>query len=350
MEIYQKLAFWYENEKRDLPWRNTSDPYKIWISEIILQQTRVAQGTAYYNRFISEFPDIFSLAKAETHDVLKMWQGLGYYSRARNLHETARFIVSHNSGQFPVDYSELLKLKGIGDYTAAAIASIAYNEPKAAIDGNVKRVISRLFRVEEEINSLSGKKNICSLAEQILDKANPGRHNQAIMELGAGICLPKNPSCFKCPLNSVCLALKSNKVAELPLKYKKTKVKNRYFTYLIIKKDDTIYLKQRTQNDIWKGLYEFPLIESDELPEIAALPGIIGKFLNADIKNFQINSISEPVNHKLSHRNIFCRFINISVSGYELTSPLSGTIVNIDKFDTYPVPTLIDRYVRSIGL
>lgn len=192
MQIYEKIGVWYDLEKRDLPWRNTSDPYKIWLSEIILQQTRVVQGTVYYQSFLKRFPDIFSLARAETDEVLKIWQGLGYYSRARNLHETARKIAFVKNGFFPDTYSELLKLKGIGEYTAAAISSIAYNEPQAAVDGNVKRVISRLFSVDRDIDSSEGKRIINSLAGEILDTRNPGRHNQAMMELGANICLPKN--------------------------------------------------------------------------------------------------------------------------------------------------------------
>ncbi len=349
MEIHEKLGSWYEKEKRDLPWRNSLDPYKIWLSEVILQQTRVAQGIGYYQRILKKFPDIFSLARAESDDVLKIWQGLGYYSRARNLHETARYIAFQRNGRFPVLYSELLKLKGVGEYTAAAVSSIISNEPRAAVDGNVKRVLSRLFSVGDEINSSAGKKTINSLALQILDPKNPGQHNQAIMELGAKICLPKKPSCIICPLNDVCLALKDNIVAELPVKYKKPGVTNRYFTYLIIRIRNTIRLQKRTGGDIWEGLYEFPLIETPELKELNKLPLLVADFLKTTIDSIQINRISETFTHKLSHRLITCRFLTISVSGDLNSSSIPGKVVNIKDFALFPVPKLIERYISSAG-
>jgi A/G-specific adenine glycosylase len=349
MKIHEKLGSWYEKEKREMPWRNSSDPYKIWLSEIILQQTRVAQGTDYYLRFLKKFPDIFFLANAETDEVLKIWQGLGYYSRARNLHETARHIVLERNGQFPDSYTDLLKLKGIGEYTAAAISSIAFNEPRAAVDGNVKRVISRLFALENEINSTEGKKIINSIAEEILDRNHPGHHNQAMMELGARICLPKKPVCLACPLNSICLALKDKKVAELPLKYKKSKVRDRFFNYLIIRKDENIWLQQRTAKDIWEGLYEFPLIETSGKIELIEFPGLIASYLNTDKKNVQITRISDPVIHKLSHRNIIGRFLHISFSGDLDISSLPGKKINISELDEYAVPKLIERYISING-
>ncbi len=346
MKIHEKLGEWYENAKRDLPWRSTSDPYKIWLSEIILQQTRVAQGTEYYHRFLKKFPDIFSLASAQTEDVLKIWQGLGYYSRARNLHETARLIVSERNGVFPLTYTDLIKLKGIGEYTASAISSIAYNEPRAAVDGNVKRVISRLFALEEEINSPEGKKNISTLAQEILDLQFPGRHNQAMMELGASICLPRNPDCINCPLNMVCQALKENKVSEVPVKYKKTKVLNRYFTYLIIRNGDLLRIQQRNAKDIWNGLYEFPLIETPDEPDSEILLLKIGSFLQNDNNTYQISHISESIIHKLSHRNIICRFVHILVSEEEFFSSMPGIAIILSELDSYPIPRLIDRYLQ----
>ena len=344
MLIHEKLGLWYEKEKRDLPWRNTSDPYKIWISEIILQQTRVAQGTDYYLRFLKKFPDIFSLALSETDEVLKIWQGLGYYSRARNLHETARFIAFERNGQFPGSYDDLIKLKGIGEYSAAAISSIAYNEPRAAVDGNVKRVISRLFAVADDINSSNGKKIINSLAFDILDHNNPGRHNQAVIELGSSICLPKKPLCPDCPLNAVCQALKEKKLAEYPVKYNLTKVRNRFFIYLIIKYKDYIRLQKRTGGDIWEGLYEFPLLETSGIPELKDFPVLISQFLKTTGNIIHINKISEPITHKLSHQNIICHFLHISVSGDLDTESLPGKEVKIIAFSEYPVPKLIERY------
>jgi A/G-specific adenine glycosylase len=349
MVIPEKLGIWYDNVKRDLPWRETSNPYKIWLSEIILQQTRVAQGTDYYNRILDRFPDIISLAKAETDEVLKLWQGLGYYSRARNLHETARTIAFEKKGLFPGSYTELLKLKGIGEYTAAAISSIAYNEPKAAVDGNVKRVISRLFMVDEEINSSRGKKLIDSLAKQILDVNNPGRHNQAVMELGATICLPKKPLCPDCPLNTVCMALKENKVAEHPLKYNRVKVKDRFFTYLIISENNKTWLKRRSGSDIWNGLYEFPLIESAAMTVLDDYPELIASTFRKNKKNFQISRISPVIIHKLSHRNIICRFLHILVPGDLKPEEFGFINLNISEFDEYAVPKLIERYINDSG-
>lgn len=347
MQIYDKLGLWYEKEKRELPWRGSTDPYKIWLSEIILQQTRVAQGTSYYLNFLQKYPDIFSLAAASPDEVLKLWQGLGYYSRARNLHETAKRIATEMNGVFPGSYDGLLRLKGVGNYTAAAISSIAYNEPHAAIDGNVKRVISRLFAVEEQPGSPAGSRIIFDLANEILDKKNPGRHNQAMMELGANICLPSKPLCPKCPLNVNCLALKENKVAELPLKYKKANPRIRYFYYLIFRDGDRICLKKRTQGDIWTGLYEFPLIEKDQMDETIDLRKLIPEFLNTDLSNFEIREVSSPVTHKLTHLTIICCFIHITVPG-DLDRLLPTYIkLNINEFEDYPIPRLIDRYISK---
>jgi len=349
MKIHERLGLWYEKEKRDLPWRNSSDPYKIWLSEVILQQTRVAQGTAYYHRFIEKFPDVFSLARAESEEILKIWQGLGYYSRARNLHQTAKIVAFELGGKFPSSFSGLIKLKGIGEYTAAAISSIAFNEPQAAIDGNVKRVVSRLFSIEHEINSLAGKSQISQFASEIIDTLNPGRHNQAMMELGASICIPRKPKCLECPLNLNCLALKEDKVSDLPLKYKKTKAVNRYFLYLIIRNGDTIIVKQRPSGDIWEGLFDFPLIETADSPEIGLFPNLIAKFLKVSINDFQIEKISDIIIHKLSHRNLNTRFCHIHISGDKKVMPPMCKTININEFDTIPVPRLIDKYITKEG-
>lgn len=349
MHIHEKLGSWYEKTKRDLPWRNSQDPYKIYLSEIILQQTRVAQGINYYHKFLEKFPDIFSLAKAENDEVLKIWQGLGYYSRARHLHETARFIAFENKGNFPSTFAEILTLKGVGEYTAAAVSSMAFNEAVAAVDGNVKRVISRLFLVENEINSTQGKKIIKKLAGEILDPKNPGRHNQAIMELGALVCLPTKPLCTACPLNTSCLAFTENKVAEHPVKYNNTTVKDRFFIYLVIKSEENIWLKKRENKDIWRGLYEFPLIETPGLVEFADFPALIADALRTKPENISIHKISQIIIHKLSHRNIICRFLHISVSGDLDLSPESYISVNSHRFDDYAVPKLIERYISRSG-
>ncbi len=237
LKIRQILKDWYEQNKRDLPWRNTKDAYKIWISEIILQQTRVNQGYNYYLRFIERFPNVKSLAEAEEQEVLKHWQGLGYYSRARNLHKTAKSVISEFNGKFPLHYNDILSLSGIGEYTAAAISSFAYNQPYAAVDGNIFRVLSRLVANETPIDTSKGKKEFTGIAKKLLDKNNPGTHNQAIMEFGAMYCTPKNPDCENCPLKEFCKAYKLNVVELLPIKQGKTKVTNRYFNYFFIKKN-----------------------------------------------------------------------------------------------------------------
>lgn len=350
MTLSKKLGEWYEKEKRDLPWRKSSNPYNIWLSEIILQQTRVAQGLNYYLNFIEKFPDIFSLANADTEEVLKLWQGLGYYSRARNLHETARTIAFNMKGIFPQNYPGLLKLKGIGDYTAAAIASISFGKPVAAIDGNVKRVVSRLFAIEDEVNSTRGKDLIKTFSYEILDVSNPGRHNQAMMELGANICLPSKPKCMECPISQYCLALKENKVAELPLKYKKASPRNRYFTYLIIKKGNRILLKKRDKGDIWEGLYEFPLIENIQETSPSELASKIAGFLNVSDSQLNITKISETVIQKLSHQHISCRFIHLNFPGDFEISAGTGIEITTDEFEKFPVPRLIERYIDNKGL
>ena len=347
--LNKKLGEWYEKEKRDLPWRNSSDPYKIWLSEIILQQTRVEQGLGYYLTFLKKFPDIFSLANAETDEILKVWQGLGYYSRARNLHETAKFIVSEYRGFFPSEYRELIKLKGIGPYTAAAISSIAFNKARAAVDGNVKRVISRLFTVEHEINSTEGIRIIGELAEEMLDRRNPGNHNQAVMELGATICLPKNPSCSTCPLNLNCLAYRQGKVTSFPVNSGRQKVRDRYFNYLIIRQGESIWINQRSGNDIWKGLFEFPLIETKEAPDIENFHHLLDNIVKVLKEEVVVTRISDNIRHKLSHLNINTRFIHVSLNSEQTTSELPGIRIKISSFEEFAVPRLIDRYIGIHG-
>jgi A/G-specific adenine glycosylase len=349
MDIAGKLGGWYDREKRDLPWRNSNDIYRVWLSEIILQQTRVAQGTSYYLRFLERFPDVKSLAEADIQEVLKLWQGLGYYSRARNMHHTARIIVFENNGRFPANYSELLKLKGIGAYSAAAIASLVYNEAVAAVDGNVKRVITRLFGVTEEISTAEANRKINSIAARILDTSSPGRHNQAMIELGALICLPSKPDCDNCPVNSVCHALKNNMVAELPLKYKKMKSRDRFLTYLVITAANFTFVRRRPAGDIWEGLFEFPLIETESSPEDKDIPRIVSEFFNGMAKGFTISHISAPVIHKLSHRNLHTRFIHIKIPDKITFREEEFKIIGISEFGEYPVPRLLDKYIAETG-
>jgi A/G-specific adenine glycosylase len=348
MIISNALTNWYKNHRRSLPWRETDDPYKIWVSEIILQQTRVEQGTDYYNQFISKFPDVFSLANADLDEVLKLWQGLGYYNRARNMHHTAKFILNHNDGKLPENYKELLSLKGIGPYTAAAIASFAFNEPVAVVDGNVKRVIARLYGIKEPINSSTGEKTIQEIANHILDKINPGEHNQAIIEFGALQCVPKNPDCNSCPLAEICQAYKLNMVQGLPVKSPAKKKKNRYFYYLIINHHQQhIFINKRTQKDVWNSLYEFPLIEREKKLEINTLTQ--SKEWNSFFNGLQpeITKISGEYKHVLSHQNIFATFIEIQLnapSGF-----LKQNFISIEKnnLEEYAVSRLIERYMKN---
>ncbi len=336
---------WYNANKRDLPWRNTKDPYLIWLSEIILQQTRVDQGLPYYLAFAKKFPRVKKLATASEDKVLKLWQGLGYYSRARNLHTTAKQITQHHNEKFPADYNELLKLKGIGSYTAAAIASLAFELPHAVVDGNVYRLLSRYFGIKEATDSTEGKKKFSKLANQLIDKKNPGTFNQAVMEFGAIQCKPVNPDCNVCPLQNPCYAFSEKQVSKLPVKSKKIAVKSRYFNYLVIHYKNSIYLNKRTANDIWKGLYGFPLIETKnkidetEILSSAELKTILEK------NKFHVRAVSKYYKHILSHQQLNARFIEI-----EITKPLlnkSLVKAKLNQLEKYALPRLVERYISE---
>ena len=304
------LIMWYLNNQRDLPWRKSKNPYLIWLSEIILQQTRIAQGTSYYEKFADEFDTIFDLAEADEKKILKLWQGLGYYSRARNLHSTAKTIASQYNGQFPESYASLIKLKGIGDYTASAIASIAFDQPHATVDGNVYRVLSRVFGISTPINESKGIKQFKLLAQNLLDQNDPGTHNQAVMEFGALVCTPKNPKCDTCIFNHTCFARQEKSIDKLPVKLKKLKIKKRYFNYLIFDIDgESTLIKQRTHIDIWQNLFEFPLYESlDELTDETELVKMLRSelLLNGPFTLSKHNTV--PVIHKLTHQIISTSF------------------------------------------
>lgn len=316
MDIIQnKLREWYFQNKRNLPWRETSDPYKIWISEIILQQTRVNQGFDYYLRFIERFPNVETLAEADEDEVLKFWQGLGYYSRARNLHKAAKQIMKSFSGKFPEKFEDVLGLSGIGTYTASAICSFAYNQSYAVVDGNVFRVLSRLFAISTPIDSNAGQKEFAQLAENLLDKTDSHTHNQAIMEFGALQCVPVNPDCEACVLKENCKAYSLNIVSGLPVKQGKTAVSNRYFNYFFIQNGDFTYLQKRIKKDIWQNLYEFPLIETNENSELDDLMKTEEfKRLFADIQNIEISNSVFQTKHILSHRRIFAKFYSVKIS------------------------------------
>lgn len=344
----EKITGWYDQNKRDLPWRDTKNAYLIWLSEIILQQTRVDQGMNYYLKFVNAFPTVKHLAKAENEEVMKLWQGLGYYSRARNLHLTAKIITEKYKGKFPDKYAEILSLKGVGEYTAAAIASFAYNEPYAVVDGNVFRVLARVFGIETPIDSSQGKKEFSVLANKLLDRKNPSIHNQAIMELGAIQCKPAKPDCSVCVLNTMCFAYEKERIAEFPVKSKKTKVRERYFNYIVVHHKGNVAINKRAGKDIWTSLYDFPLIETNkELKEEQFLKSQEWKkFIGST--TYTVKSISTSYKHILSHQKIYARFWEIDCSK-PFHKLLSETAIVIKEKDIYQyaVPRLIERYLES---
>jgi A/G-specific adenine glycosylase len=317
MRFSKTLIQWYLQNKRDLPWRNSTNPYIIWLSEIMLQQTRVAQGLPFFLRFTEAFPTVFDLANASEEQVLKLWQGLGYYSRARNLHKTAKQIAFELKGEFPKTYNDLLQLKGVGEYTAAAIASFTYNENVPVVDGNVFRVLSRYFDIETDIASAGGKKEFTQLASELLPKGKANEFNQAIMEFGALLCVPKNPDCQNCVFNDSCLALQKKKVAQLPVKSKKLKVRHRYFNYLVFSDiDNNTLIHKRTQKGIWHNLYEFPLLETEIIETEENILALIKNqnFIKNSIQNIQLFN-PQTIVHKLSHQHLNIKFWKIKVNG-----------------------------------
>lgn len=341
MTFSQKILDWYTLNKRSLPWRNTVNPYKIWLSEIMLQQTRVAQGTSYYLSFEKHFPTIFDLANASEEKVLKLWQGLGYYSRARNLHFTAKHIVNNLNGEFPNTYKELVKLKGVGDYTASAIASISFNEQQAVVDGNVYRVLARYYGVDLPINSTEGVKYFKKLATEVMHTSNIRDYNQGIMEFGALQCSPKKPNCNTCPLSSSCVALEKNLVSTLPIKLKKTKIKKRNFNYLVVV--DAVgntMLQQRKGKGIWQNLYEFPLLE-DEVNE-TNIKELYAKVLpKVEVESFTLYN-KDAIVHKLSHQHLYTHFWILH------TNAILEDGIAFSELKKYPVPVLIADYIKTL--
>lgn len=268
MRFTSQITTWYSKNKRNLPWRDSDNPYVIWIAEVVFQQTRIEQGLPYFTKFLEKFPTVNHLANAKQEEVLKKWQGLGYYSRARNLHFSAKYIVHDLSGVFPSSYKELLKLKGVGPYIAAEVASVCFSEPVAAIDGNVQRVISRVFNVTEAVNIPQGDKIIRALSQEHLDVTHPGDYNQAVMELGALVCLPKNPLCNQCPVADFCIANQMGVQLNLPVKIKKVKIRKRYFNYFLHSKNGMLAMRERSSGDIWQGLFEPVLEETSNLEKL----------------------------------------------------------------------------------
>ena len=350
MSFSEEIVSWYQLNKRDLPWRNTKDPYLIWLSEVILQQTRVAQGLSYYHLFSETFPTVAELADANEDTVLRMWQGLGYYSRARNLHKAAKMVMSEFDGVFPSQYERLLTLPGIGDYTAAAVASFSANQVYAVLDGNVFRLLARYWGLTEAINSPKGKKEFSLLANELIDAQHPAIYNQAIMEFGALQCKPKNPDCETCPLRNDCYAFNNNAIAELPVKIKKAKSRNRYFNYFIIHKDEKFLINKRGAGDIWQHLHDFPLVESIEklsAEELALHPAVVETFGT----NLTFSYRSKEYKHVLSHQNIYARFIVVEGASINLNENHSWNYVMIKDLDKLAKSKLmvcfLDEYFSS---
>lgn len=343
-DIAKTLIGWYRENKRELPWRETRDAYRIWISEIILQQTRVVQGLEYYNRFMERFPDVGALAEASGDEVMKYWQGLGYYSRARNLHAAARDVVDRFDGQFPEHYRDVLSLKGIGEYTAAAICSFAWRQPYAVVDGNVYRVLARVFGIDLPIDSVAGKKYFAALAQELLDREHPDLYNQAIMDFGALQCVPQSPDCLFCPFRDGCVACAKGLVGTLPIKEGKTVVKPRYFNYLNIHCGGVSLLSRRADKDIWQGLYEYPLIETTAAVDFADLQQSVAYLRLMDgVERIEVKEMREMPKHILSHRVIYARFYELEV---DVFSPAMQSYIRVTEEETeqYAISRLIELY------
>lgn len=339
MNFTNQLLNWYKKHKRNLPWRTTTNPYYIWLSEIILQQTRIEQGLPYYEAFTTKFPTLKDLATADEDAVLKLWQGLGYYSRARNLHFTAQYIYNELNGIFPKSYAEIIKLKGIGPYTAAAIASFAYKEPVAVVDGNVFRVLARFFGIYDDIAVTKTRNVFQNLANELISSKHPDLFNHAIMDFGATVCLPANPKCEICVFNENCFAFLKNEVAKLPVKNKKISVKNRYLNYLILRNNNEIAIQQRIEKDIWQQLFELPLIETASDNEEKLFLHLSNLYPNNNIKKITPNSIK----HKLSHQQLHINFYEINLSEFDLNQQTSA----INDLHNYAYPIVIWNFLKD---
>jgi A/G-specific adenine glycosylase len=346
MNFAEEIINWYQLHKRDLPWRNTDDPYIIWLSEIIMQQTRVEQGTPYFNRFAEKYPTVKQFANATEEEILKLWQGLGYYSRGRNMHHTAKIVMEEHAGYFPSRYDDLIKLKGVGEYTAAAISSFSSNEAKAVVDGNVFRLLSRYFGIDTPINSGKGKKLFTELANELLDKSQAGEFNQAIMEFGALQCKPKNPDCLACPLQVDCEAKRTNRIQELPVKNKLQKSRERFFNYIFVLKENQILLNKRGPGDIWENLYDLPLFESKSLCSAHDLTQS-EDFIKCFGTQVHIKSISKPIKHILSHQKLHTNFISIENFSEDFLTTKNWFYVSENDLDRFAQPKLIFHFLEN---
>jgi A/G-specific adenine glycosylase len=346
MSFTQEVINWYMINKRDLPWRETRDPYIIWLSEIIMQQTRVEQGMPYFRRFAEAYPTVADFASASEDEILKHWQGLGYYSRGRNMHQSAQMVMEEHGGYFPSRYDELLKLKGVGEYTAAAISSFSANEAKSVVDGNVFRLLSRYFGIDTPINSSSGKKVFSDLAGSLLDRSDPGTYNQAIMEFGSLQCKPVKPDCLNCPLQAGCQAHRSQRVDSLPVKIKSPKARTRFFNFIVAAKEQSVLMQKRGEKDIWQNLYQLPLFETPSFVNAGELlkdPRFIGNFGERVI----LTKISAPVRHLLSHQHLHAQFIEIK--NFTLPNMPENGLFYANKTDlsTLAQPKLIFEFLEN---
>lgn len=344
LNFSEKILNWYDENKRVLPWRKNTDPYRIWLSEVIMQQTQIAQGTSYYHRFLERFPSIVELADADEHDVLMLWQGLGYYSRARNLHHTAKTIVENYKGRFPDNYKDLIALKGIGDYTASMILSVCNNQAYAAVDGNVSRLASRIFGVQEPVNKPSGFNRVKAIVQKHISKDRPGDFNQGVMEFGALFCTPHNPDCSNCIFKKECFALQKGTVRDLPLKEKpKPKAKDHMYYLVCTDLKGLLYIKKR-EAGIWKGLYEFPLLISKKKLGVVK---VLENFLGHGLKDAFTPRVSNEIKHLLSHKELTIQFIRLEIQN-ETPEFLSDCIpVEHSRIFNYPFPAVILEYLKK---
>lgn len=345
MTLADQLIEWYRKNGRDLPWRQTNNPYIIWLSEIILQQTRVEQGMPYFYKFVEAYPTVKDFAQADEEDLLRLWQGLGYYSRVRNMHKAAKAVMTEFDGVFPSKYEDVITLTGVGEYTAAAISSFSINQKKAVLDGNVFRVLARYFGIDTAINSTAGKRQFLTIANEVISDKFPGLYNQAIMDFGATVCKPKAPNCQNCILRLDCVACSTNWVASLPIKTKGKPSRNRYFNYFVIEKDGAYVFTKRGADDVWANMYEFPLIETDQEIEISDLQQL--EAYKTHFEGAEITPIGLPIKHILSHQNIYARFYRVVDEKHLVKKNPSWNYYNSDNLDKLAKHKLIFSFINK---
>lgn len=343
----KNLLKWNELENvRTMPWKGEKDPYLVWLSEVMLQQTRVEQGLPYYLKFKKHYPTVKHLADAPEDEVMQMWQGLGYYSRARNLHHTAKHITYGLKGKFPTTFLEIKKLKGVGDYTAAAIASFVYNEPVAVVDGNVIRVLSRIFGIETPFDTTAGKKEFSAVAQKLIDTGQPGVYNQAIMDFGSKVCTPKKPNCADCVFQKKCFAQQNNLVGALPYRAKRTTIKSRYFYYLFIHNATQLLIQKRIKKDIWQNLYELPLIETEKKLSSKQLSAAVSNMLGVNSNKY---AVSDEIVQLLSHRKIHFRFIHFPQTDKKLKTLPGTQVISKKSISKFGFPKTVAEFLSKIN-